>query len=104
MFGGSGEIRTHGAISDSAVFKTAAISRALPRFLNKMKVRYSPRIGSTCNFLIAFLLSTFKIGGDDWSRTSSAFRAADLQSTGVTNFPTSPFSNSTVYYSLSTWC
>ncbi len=26
------------------------------------------------------------IGGDDWSRTSSAFRAADLQSTGVTNF------------------
>ena len=32
-------------------------------------------------------------GGDDWSRTSSAFRAADLQSTGVTNFPTSP-----IYY------
>ena len=31
-----------------------------------------------------------KFGGDDWSRTSSAFRAADLQSTGVTNFPTSP--------------
>ena len=30
------------------------------------------------------------LGGDDWSRTSSAFRAADLQSTGVTNFPTSP--------------
>ena len=29
-------------------------------------------------------------GGDDWSRTSSARRAADLQSTGVTNFPTSP--------------
>jgi hypothetical protein len=31
-----------------------------------------------------------QLGGDDWSRTSSAFRAADLQSTGVTNFPTSP--------------
>ena len=31
-----------------------------------------------------------ELGGDDWSRTSSAFRAADLQSTGVTNFPTSP--------------
>ena len=30
------------------------------------------------------------LGGDDWSRTSSAFRAADLQSTGVTNFPTTP--------------
>ena len=30
-----------------------------------------------------------EIGGDGWSRTSSA-EAADLQSTGVTNFPTSP--------------
>ena len=30
-----------------------------------------------------------KLGGDGWSRTSSA-EAADLQSTGVTNFPTSP--------------
>ena len=30
-----------------------------------------------------------KHGGDGWSRTSSA-EAADLQSTGVTNFPTSP--------------
>ncbi len=31
-----------------------------------------------------------KFGGCGWSRTSSAFRAADLQSTGVTNFPTHP--------------
>ena len=31
-----------------------------------------------------------KLGGDGWSRTNSALRAADLQSTGVTNFPTSP--------------
>ena len=31
--GGNGEIRTHGAISDSTVFKTVAINRALPRFL-----------------------------------------------------------------------
>ena len=29
-------------------------------------------------------------GGDDLSRTSSAFRAAGLQPAGVTNFPTSP--------------
>ena len=36
------------------------------------------------------LLTLTKLGGDDWSWTSSAFRAADLQSTGVTNFPTSP--------------
>jgi hypothetical protein len=33
-FGGSGEIRTHGAISDSTVFKTVAINRALPHFHN----------------------------------------------------------------------
>ena len=32
LFGGSGEIRTHGAISDSTVFKTVAINRALPHF------------------------------------------------------------------------
>ena len=31
--GGSGEIRTHGTISGSTVFKTVAINRALPRFL-----------------------------------------------------------------------
>jgi hypothetical protein len=37
-------------------------------------------------------------GGDDWSRTSSAFRAADLQSTGVTNFPTSPLIESSTLY------
>jgi hypothetical protein len=34
-----------------------------------------------------------KLGGDGWSRTSSA-EAADLQSTGVTNFPTSPLTHS----------
>jgi hypothetical protein len=33
--------------------------------------------------------SRSEFGGDGWSRTSSA-EAADLQSTGVTNFPTSP--------------
>ena len=32
MIGGSGEIRTHGADKDTLVFKTNAISRALPRF------------------------------------------------------------------------
>ena len=31
-YGRSGEIRTHGAISDSTVFKTVAINRTLPRF------------------------------------------------------------------------
>ena len=30
--GGSGEIRTHGPRKGPAVFKTAAINRALPRF------------------------------------------------------------------------
>lgn len=32
--GGSGEIRTHGPISRSTVFKTVAINRTLPRFHN----------------------------------------------------------------------
>ena len=31
-FGGSGEIRTHGPISESSVFKTGAINRTLPHF------------------------------------------------------------------------
>ena len=31
--GGSGEIRTHGPISEPSVFKTGAINRTLPRFL-----------------------------------------------------------------------
>ena len=31
--GGSGEIRTHGPLSESLVFKTNAINRTLPRFL-----------------------------------------------------------------------
>ena len=33
MFGGSGEIRTHGPLSEPTVFKTVAINRTLPRFL-----------------------------------------------------------------------
>ena len=65
MFGGSGEIRTHGAISDSAVFKTAAINRALPRF------HY---------FLV-----------DEVGFEPTMPEAADLQSAGVTNFPTHPW-------------
>jgi hypothetical protein len=32
LFGGSGEIRTHGALSDPSVFKTDAIGRTLPHF------------------------------------------------------------------------
>jgi hypothetical protein len=32
LFGGSGEIRTHGPISESSVFKTGAINRTLPHF------------------------------------------------------------------------
>jgi hypothetical protein len=32
-YGGSGEIRTHGPLSESLVFKTNAINRTLPRFL-----------------------------------------------------------------------
>ena len=32
MFGGSGEVRTHGPISGTAVFKTAAINQTLPHF------------------------------------------------------------------------
>ena len=32
MYGGSGEIRTHGPLSEPAVFKTAAISRTRPHF------------------------------------------------------------------------
>ena len=32
MFGGSGEIRTHGPLSEPAVFKTAAINRTRPHF------------------------------------------------------------------------
>lgn len=28
MYGGEGEIRTHGAISDTAVFKTAALNHS----------------------------------------------------------------------------
>ena len=31
-FGGNGEIRTHGAIADTTVFKTVAINRTLPHF------------------------------------------------------------------------
>ena len=31
-----------------------------------------------------------KLGGCGWGRTNNALRAADLQSTGVTNFPTHP--------------
>ena len=34
MFGGRGEIRTHGTISRPTVFKTVAINRALPLFRN----------------------------------------------------------------------
>ena len=30
--GGNGEIRTHGPLSESTVFKTVAINRTLPRF------------------------------------------------------------------------
>ena len=46
--------------------------------------------GNAGELTVFFLQETCLFGGDDWSRTSSAFRAADLQSTGVTNFPTSP--------------
>jgi hypothetical protein len=35
-FGGNGEIRTHGSISGSTVFKTVAINRTLPRFHTKI--------------------------------------------------------------------
>ena len=35
-FGGNGEIRTHGAISDTTVFKTVAINRTLPHFHEKL--------------------------------------------------------------------
>ena len=31
-----------------------------------------------------------KIGGGGWGRTNNALKTADLQSTGVTNFPTPP--------------
>jgi hypothetical protein len=31
-----------------------------------------------------------KLGGCGWGRTNNAFRAEDLQSPGVTNFPTHP--------------
>ena len=51
----------------------------------------SPRSLAWVGFHLLTVLSIVLVfGGDDWSRTSSAFRAADLQSTGVTNFPTSP--------------
>ena len=34
IYGGNGEIRTHGPLSKPSVFKTGAISHALPHFLN----------------------------------------------------------------------
>ena len=52
---------------------------------------WSPHSLAWVGFHLLTVLSIVLVfGGDDWSRTSSAFRAADLQSTGVTNFPTHP--------------
>lgn len=48
--GGRGEIRTHGRRKTSAVFKTAAINRALPPFRLSMTVAAMPR-GKRCIYV-----------------------------------------------------
>ena len=42
IYGGSGEIRTHGPIAEPTVFKTVAINRTLPRFPMLVYLRFAP--------------------------------------------------------------
>jgi hypothetical protein len=50
--GGSGEIRTHGPISKTSVFKTGAINQTLPRFRKtklEHRVRFELTVLRICN-------------------------------------------------------
>jgi hypothetical protein len=49
LYGGSGEIRTHGQLSPPTVFKTVAINRTLPRFHYSFGVACWNRTNFSCS-------------------------------------------------------